>query len=316
MWPTAHQRVGSARVERVAGRRRVRLAASGSPRPSTAASTVQPASARSPANPTSTVRSSVPVARSSARPPIAWMSARWTGARRVQEHRAGDPTVPPLVLVLDVGRVGPLHDPERERVRPGPQTVGHVELGGEVRVLADPDVAPLSVTIRTLSAAPTWSTIRRPAQPAGARRSARRRRSGSLGDLGRLARERHLDVGVVRQVAGVLHRPAARDLDVAPGVGGRPRPAGEQLEAPRAVELEPVGVRHGVHRQAAEARQFRVGPGVAHEQDCRMEAPAVPPRGKANHPRPIAATTARTAAGRRPRPCQPRRRGARRRRWR
>ena len=92
-----------------------------------------------------------------------------------------------------------------------------------------PTSTPSRVTISTLSAAPTCSTIRRPAQAA-------RDLDGPLVDagrvqlrdlVGRLARERHLDVGVVRQVERVLPRPAAGDLDVAPAVGGRSRrPAG------------------------------------------------------------------------------------------
>ena len=48
--------------------------------------------------------------------------------------------MPPLVLVLDVGRVGPFHDAQAEGVRARPEAVGQVELGGEVRVLADPDL--------------------------------------------------------------------------------------------------------------------------------------------------------------------------------
>ena len=39
---------------------------------------------------------------------------------RGEEHLAVDPTVPPLVLVLDVARVAPLHDGARQRVGPEP----------------------------------------------------------------------------------------------------------------------------------------------------------------------------------------------------
>ena len=48
--------------------------------------------------------------------------------------------MPPLVLVLDERGVGPLHDGEPEVVRTGSQVAGDVELGGEVGVLAQPDL--------------------------------------------------------------------------------------------------------------------------------------------------------------------------------
>ena len=71
---------------------------------------------RDPGEPESTVRSSVPVVRSSARPAIARDVGEVDGARGVQEDGAGDAAVPPLVLVLDVGRVGPFHDAQRQGV--------------------------------------------------------------------------------------------------------------------------------------------------------------------------------------------------------
>ena len=89
--------------------------------------------------PDATVSSSVPVARSSAESGDRADVGEVDGAGRVQEDRTADPAVPPLVLVLDVGRVGPLHDARAERVRSRPEPVGQVELRGEVRVLADAD---------------------------------------------------------------------------------------------------------------------------------------------------------------------------------
>ena len=73
------------------------------------------------------------------------------------------------------------------------------------------------------------------------------------------------------------------------------RPA-QQLEAPGAVEVEPVGVRHAVHRHAADARHRRVDPGLSHAQDCRTDGAGRTPgrRGMTSQP-PIAAATARTA---------------------
>ena len=89
-------------------------------------------------------------------------------AGRVQEDRSRDPAVPPLVLVLDERRVRPLDHAQGQRVAARPQAVGQVELGGQVRVLAGPDLVAVEAdTISTLSAAPTWRTIRRPAQAAG-----------------------------------------------------------------------------------------------------------------------------------------------------
>ena len=60
--------------------------------------------------------------------------------RRVQEHVARQAAVPPLVLVLDVGRVGPLHDAPRQRVLARPQPIRQVELGCEMRVLTDAEL--------------------------------------------------------------------------------------------------------------------------------------------------------------------------------
>ncbi len=67
------------------------------------------------------------------------------GLRRVQVHRAGDAAVPPLVLVLDVRRVGPLHDRQPQVVRLRQDEGRDVELRREMGVLADPDVAPVDL---------------------------------------------------------------------------------------------------------------------------------------------------------------------------
>ena len=74
------------------------------------------------------------------------------------------------------------------------------------------------------------------------------------------AGERHLDVRVLRPVVEALHRPAAGTaISLQASAGLRVRLA-EQLEPPRPVELDPVGVRHRMHRQAVEGRQFRGEP--------------------------------------------------------
>ena len=86
--------------------------------------------------PTRTSRSSVPVRQvvrqAGDRPDVGEIDR----PGRVQEDRPRDPAMPPLVLVLDVGRVRPLHDAQRQRVRARPDDIGEVELGGEVGVLA------------------------------------------------------------------------------------------------------------------------------------------------------------------------------------
>jgi len=76
-------------------------------------------------------------------------------------------------------------------------------------------------------------------------------------------------------------------------LGVRP---GQELEAPGAVEIESVEVRHAVHRHAADARHGGVDPRVFHVQDCRTAGVgwATGRRGITSHP-PIAAATARTA---------------------
>ena len=109
--------------------------------PASRASTVQPGSGSTPgeADPDLEVQRAGPevVGEPGDRPDVGEVDR----SGRVQEHRAGDPAVPPLVLVLDVRRVRPLHDPQRQRVRARPDEVGEVELGGQVGVLAEPDVA-------------------------------------------------------------------------------------------------------------------------------------------------------------------------------
>ena len=162
----------------------------------------------------------------------------------VQQHRAGDPAVPPLVLVLDVRGVGPLDDREPQR---GPLAGAHHV--GEVE-LARPDGSPWRrrpaarphATSSTLSAAPTCSTIRRPAHSAGMSTSRSYTPVGlAAGECGGNSGQRHPDVGVLRQVAGVLHGPGAGHLGRGPPVAERRVRGRQQLEAPGAVESAPSG---------------------------------------------------------------------------
>ena len=88
---------------------------------------------------------------------------RGTAAGGVEVDRARQATVPPLVLVLDEGGVGPLDDLQSERVGALRSSVA-LTSNSEARCesLPIPTGAPLSVTMSTDSAAPTWRTTRRP----------------------------------------------------------------------------------------------------------------------------------------------------------
>ena len=93
---------------------------------------------------------------------------REPGQRRgVQEHRTCHAAVPPLVLVLDEGRVRPLDDAQVQGVRAGPDHSVTSNSAARCESLLRPTCAPFTRTTRTLSAAPTWSTTRRPAQAGG-----------------------------------------------------------------------------------------------------------------------------------------------------
>ena len=229
--------------------------------------------ARRPGTRPSTVRSSVPVVRSSARPAIAADVGEVDRLGRVQVDRAGDPAVPPLVLVLDVGRVGPLHDASGAGCwRPAGRRSVMSNSEARCESLLTPISSPLSADDEhALGGADVEHDP--PAGP-GRRdleRRARRRRSGSTsGIVRRQARERHLDVRVVRLVPGVLASSSSPGPRSRASVGvDRIVRSAEELEAPRAVEREPVVVADAVHREAADARQLRARPRVGHARDCR-----------------------------------------------
>ena len=117
--------------------------------------------ARAPGTRRVTARSSVPVVRSSARPAI--------------DADVGQVDVAPVAYRKTGRLIPPCHHwswsstyvasdhlttRRRQRVRARPEAVGQVELGGEVRVLADADLVAVEARrCSTLSAAPTWSTI-------------------------------------------------------------------------------------------------------------------------------------------------------------
>ena len=153
--------------------------------------------------------------------------------------------------------------------------------------------------MRTLSAAPTWRTTRRPTQPAGTVKVRSYTPVGlTSGTSGGEAREGHLDVRVVRQVPRALRGPQPGDLDIAPVVARRRRRgAVRSWKRHRAVERKAVRVRDAVHRHSADPGKLGRAPRRRdHASDCRIpgavEAPS--PRGNTTQPS-TAAAAARTA---------------------
>jgi len=137
-----------------------------------------------------------------------------------------------------------------------------VELGSQVRILADADLAVIerhdehgfgrAHVQHDTSVVPVGRELELALIEPGRVR---------FGHVWRLAHEGHLDVGVVRLVEGVLHGPAAGNLDLAPltgvgtGVGIRSR---QQLETPSVIEQQAGLMRHRVHRLAASRHEFRI----------------------------------------------------------
>ena len=229
---------------------------------STRTSTCQPSAAAVPPQSTCTATSRVPVVRSSARPGIGPDVGQVHGSGGVEEDRARDPAVPPLVLVLDVGGVRPLHDGQADPVGAGRHEARHVELGGQVRVLAEADLAGRSP--RPAGRSPRRRRGGRPAGPPrrpGPRASARTPRSGS--PRGSTAAARGTASGrsctaACRANPCIVQQPGTSASDHA-SASGRVR-ARQQLEAPAAVQLHAVQVRHAVHRHAARPGQLGDGP--------------------------------------------------------
>ena len=209
-------------------------------------------------------------------------------AGRVQEDRPGDPAVPPLVLVLDVGRVGPLDDRQPERVRAG---AGGRRSGRTRR----PGASPCSI--------PIWRAVELddehalggpdveddpPARPTPAGSS-----NVALVDAGRVllrdVRRRVRRTASGRSCSGAGPRcPASSRAPgtsaLAPVRAGRGIRAPEELEAPRPVEREPVGVGDAVHREPAELDELGRDPRLGCIGPSLIDAPG-----------PLASTGCRTA---------------------
>ena len=130
-----------------------------------------------------------------------------------------------------------------------------------------PTARPSTSTYSTDSAPPTCSTIARPLPVRGHLDLPAVDAGGVLvGDVRRRTGERHLDVGVLRPVADVLHGPAAGHLEGRLRADGAAR-ALEQRERPRAVERQHLGLlaEEGRHGQPVERHRLRTGPGAHRE---------------------------------------------------
>ncbi len=189
--------------------------------------------------------------------------------RGIEEHGTGYPAVPPLVLILYVGGIGPFDDAKRDRVGAGPHEPGDVELGREVRVFAHADLDAVERRHQDALGGPDVEHDSTPGEPCfghlevplvHARRVHR-------GKFRRIPGKWHLDVGVVRQVEerqrrvlGSRHRPAARDVDFPPVGPERLLRLVEKLEAPAAVERDSIEMGDAVHGQPVLRSQLRGEP--------------------------------------------------------
>ncbi len=157
---------------------------------------------------------------------------------RVQQHRPGDTAVPPLVLVLKVRGVRPLHHGQPYGGPPaGAYDVREVEVGGEVGVLGDADGPPVHVHQQHALGGPD---LEHDPPPGPVGRDVHRTLVDPRRIVDRRQRRelciRHTDVRVLRTVVRVLHGPCTRHVRRRPGLRERRVRRGQQLEAPVAVE--------------------------------------------------------------------------------
>ena len=200
--------------------------------------------------------------------------------RAVEEHLAVDARVPPLVLVLDVGRVGPPHHLRGEQVRlRRTHVLGDVELGFEARVLADADLGAVDPHVQhAVGAADVQHDA--PSLPLA---RARRRWCGSrpVGFCVRHVRRELVGTASARSCRSAGRSPASSSSParrrrptspssksgVAEAVGRGVGPVDER-EPPAAVERpEPRAAavdQRRPHRQPSDARELGLRPPVRH----------------------------------------------------
>ncbi len=138
-------------------------------------------------------------------------------SRRHETDGARQPSVPPLVLILDEARIRPADDDGDELVRAVvANEAADVELRRRAGVLRDPDRLAVHQDVeRTLGAAEVEDDRAR--APAAGDRERPPVHTGLvlLGHVRRQIRKRHHDVRVMRP-AEALHRPEAGHLDLPP----------------------------------------------------------------------------------------------------
>ena len=180
-------------------------------------------------------------------------------ASSLKMHRPMKACMPPVVLILDPGRIGIPDHHDGQQIRAADEVRGEVELRRQARVFAHPDERAVAPNDRnTLGAAEVHDHVT--VAPGSRHRERRAVQAGRIlrGRKGRIGvGPRHHDVRVVRQIAGVLTGPAARHIDRAPALirgrrvhpsSGRSRRRRHQAESPSAVERPTPGRTNTVSR--------------------------------------------------------------------
>ena len=199
--------------------------------------------------------------------------------------------MPPVILVLDPGGVGVANHHDGEEVRSSNEIGRQVELRRQPRILAHPDEVAVAPDDRnTLS--PTQMQHHVSTPPGSRDGEGRAVETGGVLGWGKRSIDigpRHDDVRVVREIAGVLARPTAGNLDRAPAgvIGRRLSPAVrrssgsfDQLEPPGTIERAApwganarpsgrrvgIGLKRGAAGKPVDLRQFGLQQGSNIEQ--------------------------------------------------
>ncbi len=187
--------------------------------------------------------------------------------------------LPPLVLIFDIARIGPANHHCGEHVGAAPQVRRQIELGGQPRILRQPDelavqvyqqhaVRRADVQHRTTSTPRARQTEAGAVQPGWI----------ALGVVGGSHRKRHHDVRVVRLVPTLTH-PRARHTNVDPSrivVVRLPR----NRPAPHA-ESRPAG--NATFRRATSATVIRRLHAPPRRSDMRSSGTRIGNRFSAKH---------------------------------